>query len=145
MSPVDKIQNGGALMKGTGRSKGRGRNSAKNRYMKDENPELRKVVGALRSLVKGIVPGTRETVNAWGVPTFENETPFCMYMVGKKHVTFGFHFGTSLEDPEGLLEGTGKNLRQTILGRRFGAEGRARTGAGGFPTERQSTHARNER
>jgi len=26
-------------------------------------------------------------------------------------VTFGFLFGTSLPDPEGLLEGTGKNMR----------------------------------
>ena len=36
-------------------------------------------------------------------------------MVGKNHVTFGFHFGTSLEDPERLLEGTGKNIRHVKL------------------------------
>jgi len=30
-------------------------------------------------------------------------------------VTFGFHFGTSLSDPEGLLEGTGKNMRHVKL------------------------------
>jgi hypothetical protein len=59
--------------------------------------------------------GAREIVNAWGVPTFEEENPFCFYMVGKKHVTFGFHFGTSLKDPEGLLEGTGKNVRHVKL------------------------------
>jgi len=87
----------------------------KSPYVKDENPELRKVVRALRSYVKKTVPGTKETVNAWGIPTFEGEHPFCFYMVGKKHVTFGFHFGTSLDDPEGLLEGTGKNLRHVKL------------------------------
>lgn len=91
------------------------RKEGKKRYVKDENPELRKVVAALRSFVKGIVPGAKETVNSWGVPTFENEAPFCIYMVGKKHVTFGFHFGTSLPDPKGLLEGTGKNLRHVKL------------------------------
>lgn len=32
-------------------------------------------------------------------------------MAGKNHVTFGFTRGTSLDDPAGLLEGTGKNLR----------------------------------
>jgi hypothetical protein len=34
---------------------------------------------------------------------------------GKKHVTFGFPSATSLPDPEGLLEGTGKNMRHVKL------------------------------
>ena len=83
-----------------------------NAYVRDDNPELRKVVRALRSFVKRTIPGTKETVNAWGIPTFEAPDPFCFFMVGKNHVTFGFHFGTSLEDPRGLLEGTGKNIRR---------------------------------
>ena len=84
-------------------------------YVKDENPELRKVVRGLKNLVKQAVPGTRETVNAWGIPTFEAIDPFCFYMVGKHHVTFGFHYGTSLEDLQALLEGTGKNIRHVKL------------------------------
>ena len=87
----------------------------KSPYMNDENLELRPVARALRSFVKGIVPGVRETVNAWGIPTFEAPEPFCFYMVGKNHVTFGFHFGTSLKDPESLLEGTGKKIRHVKL------------------------------
>ncbi len=92
-----------------------GKKPQKSSYVKDDNPELRKVVSALRIFVKEAVPGTRETLNAWGVPTFESKTPFCFYMVGKNHVTFGFHFGTSLTDPERLLEGTGKNIRHVKL------------------------------
>jgi hypothetical protein len=87
----------------------------KSPYVKDENPELRPVIEGLRSLVKKTVPGTRETVNSWGIPTFEKADPFCFFMVGKKHVTFGFHNGTSLKDPEELLEGTGKNIRHVKL------------------------------
>jgi len=87
----------------------------KSPYLKEDNPELPKVIHALRSFVKGIVPGVKETVNAWGIPTFEAPNPFCFYMVGKQHVTFGFHFGTSLKDPESLLEGTGKNIRHVKL------------------------------
>jgi hypothetical protein len=87
----------------------------KSKYVRVDNPELRKVVLGLRSFVKGTVPGTKETVNAWGIPTFEAKSPFCFYMVGKNHVTFGFHCGTSLEDPQGLLEGTGKNIRHVKL------------------------------
>jgi hypothetical protein len=36
-------------------------------------------------------------------------------MVGKYHVTCGFHYGTSLRDSHKLLEGTGKNLRHVKL------------------------------
>jgi hypothetical protein len=86
-----------------------------NKYVNDENPALQKVVQALKAFVKDIEPKTKETVNSWGVPTFETDAPFGLYMVGKNHVTFGFLFGTSLEDPEGLLEGTGKNLRHVKL------------------------------
>jgi hypothetical protein len=87
----------------------------KRKYVDTDNPELRKVAKALRAFVKGIEPATKETVNSWGVPTFENDAPFCLYMVGKNHVTFGFLFGSSLNDPQGLLEGTGKNLRHVKL------------------------------
>lgn len=87
----------------------------KSPYVRNDNPELQKVVRRLRSLVKTLAPGVKETVNAWGIPTFETRNPFCFYMAGKNHVTFGFHFGTSLKDPQRLLEGTGKNIRHVKL------------------------------
>ena len=92
---------------------------------RQDNLEMRKVARGLRSLVKKVVPGTTETVNAWGIPTFEKGQPFCFYMVGKHHVTCGFHYGTSLRDPHKLLEGTGKNLRHVKL---FGVEDLKRKG-----------------
>jgi hypothetical protein len=86
-----------------------------NAYRKRENPELTKVVRKLKGLVQQIVPGTAQTVNAWGIPTFELDQPFCFYMVGRNHVTLGFHKGTSLADPGKVLEGTGKNIRHVKL------------------------------
>jgi hypothetical protein len=86
----------------------------KSPYVKD-NPALQKVVRGLRSLMKASAPGTTITLNSWGIPTFEAKDPFCFYMVGKNHVTFGFHYGASLDDPEGLLEGSGKSLRHVKL------------------------------
>jgi hypothetical protein len=80
-----------------------------------DNPQLEKVVRGLRSLVKKVVPGTKETINSWGLATFEKTQPFCAYMTGKHHVTCCFHYGTSLRDPYELLEGTGKNLRHVKL------------------------------
>ena len=89
--------------------------SKKSHYVDDQNPEMRKVVKALRSMVKKILPSTRITLNSWGIPTFEAEAPFCLYMVSKNHVTFGFHNGAALADPSRLLEGTGKNIRHVKL------------------------------
>lgn len=91
------------------------RKTGKSTSARRSNPQLKKIVGGLRRLVKKMVPGTVETVNAWGIATFEEKQPFCFYMVGKYHVTCGFHYGTSLRDPNKLLEGTGKNLRHVKL------------------------------
>jgi hypothetical protein len=91
------------------------RKTGKRTSARRSNPQVEKVVRKLRSLVKKVVPGTTETVNSWGIPTFEKSQPFCFYMTGKYHVTCGFHYGTSLRDPHRLLEGTGKNLRHVKL------------------------------
>lgn len=91
------------------------RKMGKNAPGRRGNPQVERVVRGLRSLVKKVVPGTMETVNAWGIPTFEKAQPFCFYMAGKNHVTCGFHYGTSLRDPQRLLEGTGENLRHVKL------------------------------
>jgi hypothetical protein len=72
---------------------------------------LEPVAEGLRRLVKRAVPESRETVNPWGIPTFDFHGPMCLLLVGRNHVTFGFVRGTSLSDPDELLEGTGKNLR----------------------------------
>ena len=79
------------------------------------NPALRAVANELRKLVRKTVPEAREAVNPWGIPMFELNGALCLLMVGKEHVTFGFPRGASLSDPEGLLEGTGKNMRHVKL------------------------------
>jgi hypothetical protein len=67
---------------------GRAKTAKKSAYMKDENPELRKVARALHNFVKGIVPGVKETENAWGIPTFEAPNSFCFYQLGRKASAF---------------------------------------------------------
>jgi hypothetical protein len=73
-------------------------------------PELAGVAEKLRTLVKETVAGTKEWVNPWKIPTLESHGPMCFFLVGKNDVTFGFLRGTSVPDPAGLLERTGKNL-----------------------------------
>jgi hypothetical protein len=84
-------------------------------YVEKKGPKLIDVAGGLRRLVKKTVAGTKESVNPWRMPTFESHGPMCYFSIAKNHVTFGFLRGTSLPDPAGLLEGTGKNLRHVKL------------------------------
>lgn len=84
-------------------------------YVARKSPELAAVAQGLRQLMRKTVPGTKESVNPWKIPTFESHGPMCLFSIGKNHVTFGFLRGTSLPDPAKLLEGTGKNLRHVKL------------------------------
>jgi hypothetical protein len=95
------------------------RNSASHvdAYVRAKNPKLQPVAAGLRALVKKAAPALKEGVNPWGLPIFDAGGPFGYFMIGKSHVTFGLYEGTSLEDPEKLLEGTGKNLRHVKLRR----------------------------
>jgi hypothetical protein len=84
-------------------------------YLRTKNPQLKDLANELRRAVRKTVPASREGINSWGIPTFDFHGPFGLLMVGKNHVTFGFTRGTTLSDPAGLLEGTGKNLRHVKL------------------------------
>jgi hypothetical protein len=86
-----------------------------NAYLSGKDPQLRAVANALRALVRKAIPSVTESVNPWGIPTFDANGPVCLFTVGKNHVTFGFARGTSLDNSSGLLEGTGKNLRHVKL------------------------------
>ncbi len=84
-------------------------------YLEGTSGKLGPVAWGLRRLMRKTVAGVKESVNPWKIPTFESNGPMCFFMVGKNHVTFGFLRGTALEDPAGLLEGSGKNLRHVKL------------------------------
>jgi hypothetical protein len=94
------------------------RNSASHvdAYIRAKNPKLQPVAAGLRALIKAVAPQVKEGVNPWGLPMFDSSGPFGYLMIGKSHVTFGLYAGTSLDDPEKLLEGTGKSLRHVKLG-----------------------------
>lgn len=53
----------------------------------------------------------------WGMPVYEHHGMLCYIRAQAKYVTLGFYAqGTSLEDPKGLLEGTGKAMRHVKIG-----------------------------
>ncbi|HXP23739.1 MAG TPA: DUF1801 domain-containing protein [Candidatus Sulfotelmatobacter sp.] len=84
-------------------------------YVERKGRNLKGVAQGLRQLVSKTVAGARETVNPWKIPTFESNGPMCYFSIASDHLTFGFLRGTSLPDPQLLLEGTGKRLRHVKL------------------------------
>ena len=69
----------------------------------------------LRRLVMSLGEGVVEEFK-WSRPCYSNKTgPFCYLHSTKHHATLGFERGTSLSDPNLLLEGEGKNMRHVKL------------------------------
>jgi hypothetical protein len=86
-------------------------------------PELRPVCKALRSLVASShsrfveVVWPRQKIASFGVGPKKMTEHYVYIAVQGSHVNLGFYHGTSLPDPAGLLEGTGKELRHLKLRR----------------------------
>ena len=75
----------------------------------------------LRERIEQLHPDTHEVARTgdravsygWG-PKKMSEA-YCYLMPLKQHVNLGFYHGVALDDPAGLLEGTGKRLRHVKL------------------------------
>ena len=83
--------------------------------LKKQGPEVRALAQALRAFVRRQVPGVTESINPWGVPTFDDHGDLAYFMVHAGHVTFGFQRGAALKHPQRLLEGTGKSMRHVKI------------------------------
>lgn len=56
-----------------------------------------------------------DKVIKWAQPTYEDHGLLCYFKAFKTHVNFGFFRGAELDDPHGLLEGTGEKMRHVKL------------------------------
>ncbi|MFT4512396.1 MAG: hypothetical protein ACI91B_001090 [Planctomycetota bacterium] len=75
---------------------------------------LRKLVTSMHKQVVEIAWPTQKIVS-YGVGPKKMTEHYVYVAVFKTRVNLGFYYGTSLPDPEGLLEGTGQNLRHIKL------------------------------
>lgn len=78
---------------------------------------LRPLALALRSLIRETIPQATEMIK-WGMPVYLTDSPMwvCSIRAGSGYVALQFgEIGTSLEDPGGLLEGTGVKLRHVKI------------------------------
>ena len=77
--------------------------------------KLAGVARAVRTLVKKTAAGCEEYVSPWKVPSFDSNGPLCCFVLGKEHVTLAFLRGAALLDPENLLEGKARFVRNIRL------------------------------
>ena len=57
------------------------------------------------------VPWPHQQIIGYGVGPKKMTEHYCYIAPQKEYANLGFYYGAVLPDPEGLLEGTGKNLR----------------------------------
>lgn len=79
--------------------------------------EIQTLAHAARALLADVMPGitevpwARQKIAGYGIGPKKMSQHFCYLAPFKGHLNLGFFYGADLPDPEGLLEGAGKELR----------------------------------
>jgi hypothetical protein len=94
--------------------------SVLNEYLSKTKPELRELVRDLDALISKAAPDLVPSLK-WGNLTYHHDRNVCSLIAHKTHVNLQVWGGASLDDPEGLLVGSGKSMRhvEVALGRTF--------------------------
>ncbi len=87
----------------------------------DFSPKIGELATATRTLVFDVLPETVEVI--WeqqkiaglGTGPKKMTEHFAWIQPCKAHVNLGFNYGAELQDPDGLLEGTGKLFRHVKI------------------------------
>lgn len=85
-------------------------------WKKDQSAKNKRLITALEGVVEKAAPGLTKTVK-WGQGCFADGDAHKAYIHAKPdHVQLGFYRGAALDDPTGLLRGTGKYVRHIRIG-----------------------------
>jgi hypothetical protein len=90
-------------------------------FLSSYHPDVQAIARQVRALIFDVAPDVSEHVYPvikvirYGLEGNKLAGLVFFLMPLKERVNLGFNHGTSLPDPKGLLEGTGKNLRHVKL------------------------------
>ena len=80
-------------------------------FDKIADADIRAGALALREVIRKAIPKAEEAIK-WGHPCWTGDMPVVAIAASKKHCSLQFfEAGVLLDDPKGLLEGTGKGCR----------------------------------
>jgi len=81
-------------------------------YFADQSPKNRSIIRTLRTFVKRVAPGLQESVKWGNGCRVMGSVPVAYVFSAADYVQFGFFRGSSLKDPQRILEGKGQYVRQ---------------------------------
>jgi hypothetical protein len=85
------------------------------RWLRDDPAELRSVAQQWFAQMRSCCDDVRELMHDGCPVACVEDAPFCYVNTFKAHVNVGFFYGALLEDPAGMLEGSGKRMRHVKL------------------------------
>ena len=100
------------ILRFTGGSK---RDPAVDKWLSTRSEEYRPIVHKWFARLRRCGPDVRELLHDGAATACVADVPFAYVGAFKNHVNVGFFNGAALEDPFGLLEGTGKRMRHVKL------------------------------
>lgn len=77
-------------------------------------PNLLEIAQRLREIIRRAAPDLQETIKR-GHPCYGNVENVCSIVPHKSHLNLAFFRGNELDDPEDLLQGSGKGMRHVKL------------------------------
>lgn len=86
------------------------KNETVTKYINDSPPQQKKLLETLRQLIHTTISETSEDIK-WGIPVFTKTKIFTYLRSTKNHVALGLYNIEKIKDPNGILDGTGKNMR----------------------------------
>jgi hypothetical protein len=96
-------------------SQGATRDPAVERWLNDDPIELRSIAREWFTQMRRCGDDVRELMHDGCPVACVDDAPFGYVNAFKSHVNVGFFYGALLEDPAGLLEGSGKRMRHVKL------------------------------
>jgi hypothetical protein len=88
------------------------------KLLQDHHPEIQAIVEQIRNLILTIVPSSTESANAgWHSISYRHPQQgyYCGIFPTQDKVILVFEYGILLPDPEGVLEGSGKQVRNVLI------------------------------
>ena len=89
--------------------------------LEGRSDEVERIALATRELIRELLPPVVEVVwpaqrsSGYGTGPKKNSEQFCWILAHTAHVALAFPFGAELDDPAGLLGGTGARVRNVRL------------------------------
>mgnify|MGYP001829200590 CR=1 FL=1 len=85
-----------------------------NEYIEGLDGWKKDVAAEVRGIVAAAAPEAKESIK-WAQVVYETNGPFSYIRAFKNSVNFGFWRGVDIDDPKGLLQGSGEKMRHVKL------------------------------